>query len=100
MFGKFEQKKSTLAVLLKLGTKANLDIPNWIEASTFFALDGKHPFRAHLAQKIKIIIFSWNSAPNFLEHANFICGVHIFSFSPEKLFLDKFCPKTHCCQFK
>ena len=100
MFGKFEQKKSTLSVLLKFGTEANSDIPNSIVPFTFFALDEKHPFWPHLVQNIKIIIFSWKLAPNFLEYAKFICGFHNFSFTPEKVFLGKFCPKTHFCQFK
>ena len=58
MFRKFERKKSTLSVLLKLGTKFNLDIPNSIVAFTFFASDEKHPFGACLVQKLTIVIFS------------------------------------------
>ena len=100
MFGKFEQKTSTLSVLLKLGTKNNSDIPNSIVVFIFFVLDGKHPFWEYFVQNIKIIIFRWNLAPNLLECTKFNGGVHIFSFTPETLFLSKFCPKTHYCQFK
>ena len=80
MFCKFELKKSTLSVLLKLGTKFNLDIPNSIVAFTFFASDEKHPFPAYLVQKLTIVIFSWNLAARIIRISKIQWWCSFFQF--------------------
>ena len=53
--GKFGPKNQNCQFKLKFGTKPNSNMQNSMVVFTFSVLDRKHPIRANLVQKIKIV---------------------------------------------
>ena len=55
---KFGPKNQNCQFKLNIGTKTNSNMQNSIALFTFSVLDWKHPFRANLVQKIKVVSLS------------------------------------------
>ena len=67
---------------------------------SFFVFKWKCPFRANLAQKVKIISWIWNLVARLIQICRIQWCCSLFCFWVEIPFLGKFGPKNQNCHFK
>ena len=77
---KLSLKNQNCQFELKFGNKTNVNMQNKMALFTFSVLDGKHPFRGNLVQKIKIFSLSWNLVPRLIQicRIKWHCSLFLF----------------------
>ena len=91
--GKLGPKNQNCHFMLKFGTYTNPNMQNSMVMFIFSVFDWKYPFWANLAQKVKIISWSWNFVPRLIR----ICRIHWccsrFLFSTGNTLFGQICSK-------